>query len=95
MGEIKKVVIVGAGFSGTLTATRLLQFADSPLENTIMFLVGAGLDHGSKEKGESGKATTLAISGILPSLLLGGGVSSGKSSFSRRRMRRSLPRPGC
>ncbi|MDX8032606.1 FAD/NAD(P)-binding protein [Lentzea sp. BCCO 10_0856] len=35
-GEIKKVVIVGAGFSGTLTATRLLQFADSPLEITII-----------------------------------------------------------
>ncbi|KJK43529.1 hypothetical protein UK23_32925 [Lentzea aerocolonigenes] len=36
MGEIKKVVIVGAGFSGTLTATRLLQFADSPLEITLI-----------------------------------------------------------
>jgi uncharacterized NAD(P)/FAD-binding protein YdhS len=36
VGEIKKVVIVGAGFSGTLTATRLLQFADSPLEITIV-----------------------------------------------------------
>lgn len=36
MGETKKVVIVGAGFSGTLTATRLLQFADSPLEITII-----------------------------------------------------------
>lgn len=40
----------------------------------FMFLVGAGLDHGSKEKGENGKAATLALSGILPSLLLGAAV---------------------
>ncbi|SDH46154.1 Uncharacterized NAD(P)/FAD-binding protein YdhS [Lentzea fradiae] len=36
MTESKKVVIVGAGFSGTLTATRLLQFAESPLDITII-----------------------------------------------------------
>lgn len=39
-----------------------------------MFLVGAGLDHGSGTPGEIRRASALAVSGILPSLLLGFGV---------------------
>jgi Kef-type K+ transport system membrane component KefB len=36
-----------------------------------MFLVGAGLDHGSRSPGQVRRASVLAFSGILPSLLFG------------------------
>ncbi|WP_435191038.1 FAD/NAD(P)-binding protein [Streptomyces sp. bgisy126] len=35
-GSSRRIVIVGAGFSGTLTAIRLLQFATGPLEICLM-----------------------------------------------------------
>ncbi|MFI8962387.1 FAD/NAD(P)-binding protein [Streptomyces sp. NPDC053493] len=35
-GSFRRVTIVGAGFSGTLTAIRLLQFATTPLEICLM-----------------------------------------------------------
>ncbi|MEV4563302.1 cation:proton antiporter [Nonomuraea sp. NPDC049419] len=40
-----------------------------------MFLVGAGLDHSAGTPGEARKASVLAASGILPSLLLGAGAA--------------------
>ncbi len=41
----------------------------------FMFLVGAGMDHSSASGGRQGrKAAVLAISGVVPSLLLGGGA---------------------
>ncbi|MFC4116510.1 cation:proton antiporter [Nonomuraea zeae] len=39
-----------------------------------MFLVGAGLDHSARTPGEVRKASVLAASGIVPSLLLGFGT---------------------
>ncbi|GAB2956017.1 cation:proton antiporter [Nonomuraea fastidiosa] len=39
-----------------------------------MFLVGAGLDHSAGTPGEARKASVLAASGVLPSLLLGAGA---------------------
>jgi Kef-type K+ transport system membrane component KefB len=39
-----------------------------------MFLVGAGLDHSARTPGEIRKASVLAASGIIPSLLLGFGA---------------------
>ncbi|GAB1823607.1 cation:proton antiporter [Herbidospora sp. RD11066] len=39
-----------------------------------MFLVGAGLDHSASSPGQVGRAGVLALSGFLPSLLLGFGV---------------------
>jgi Kef-type K+ transport system membrane component KefB len=41
-----------------------------------MFLVGAGLDHGRRTPGEGRRASVLAMSGILPSILLGFGVGA-------------------
>ncbi|MFI0483825.1 cation:proton antiporter [Actinomadura sp. 9N215] len=41
-----------------------------------MFLVGAGLDHGSRTPGEGRRAPLLALSGILPSLVLGFAVGA-------------------
>ncbi|NRQ31175.1 transporter [Nonomuraea sp. NN258] len=38
-----------------------------------MFLVGAGIDHSAQEPGEIRRASVLAASGIVPSLLLGAG----------------------
>ncbi|UMO99964.1 FAD/NAD(P)-binding protein [Amycolatopsis sp. EV170708-02-1] len=35
-GPVRRVTVIGAGFSGTLTATRLLQFADTPLEICVI-----------------------------------------------------------
>ncbi|TYB46715.1 cation:proton antiporter [Actinomadura chibensis] len=41
-----------------------------------MFLVGAGLDHGSRTPGEGRRAPVLALSGIVPSLALGFAVGA-------------------
>ncbi|RAY16176.1 hypothetical protein DPM19_04445 [Actinomadura craniellae] len=41
-----------------------------------MFLVGAGLDHGARVPGEGRRAATLAVSGVVPSLLLGAGAGA-------------------
>ncbi|MFD0686093.1 cation:proton antiporter [Actinomadura fibrosa] len=41
-----------------------------------MFLVGAGLDHGSASPGEGRRAMALAVSGVVPALLLGVGTGA-------------------
>ncbi|WUH97277.1 cation:proton antiporter [Spirillospora sp. NBC_00431] len=41
-----------------------------------MFLVGAGLDHGSRTPGEGRQASLLALSGILPAIILGFAVGA-------------------
>ncbi|MFI6577854.1 cation:proton antiporter [Nocardiopsis sp. NPDC050513] len=42
----------------------------------FMFLVGAGLDHGGGKSGPTGRAAgVLAVSGVVPSLLLGAGAA--------------------
>ncbi|RFS84912.1 hypothetical protein D0T12_15510 [Actinomadura spongiicola] len=41
-----------------------------------MFLVGAGLDHGSRTPGEGRRAPVLALAGIVPSLMLGFAVGA-------------------
>ncbi|MFI0411120.1 cation:proton antiporter [Actinomadura sp. 3N508] len=41
-----------------------------------MFLVGAGLDHGARTPGEGRRASLLALSGILPSIVLGFAVGA-------------------
>jgi Kef-type K+ transport system membrane component KefB len=85
LGEMVAGVLLGPTFLGALlpgvqqslfpAEVKPVLYVLSTIGLTVfMFLVGAGLDHGSKEKGEGGKAAVLAISGILPSLLLGAGV---------------------
>ncbi|MDX8032604.1 cation:proton antiporter [Lentzea sp. BCCO 10_0856] len=80
-GVLLGPTFLGAWFPGVQQAlfpadVKPILYVLSTIGLTVfMFLVGAGLDHGSKEKGEGGKAAVLAISGILPSLLLGAGVA--------------------
>jgi Kef-type K+ transport system membrane component KefB len=41
-----------------------------------MFLVGAGLDHGARAPGEGRRAALLAVSGVLPAIVLGFGAGA-------------------
>ncbi|MEV7025708.1 cation:proton antiporter [Kitasatospora sp. NPDC093558] len=87
LGEMVAGVLLGPTFFGALFPSaqeavfapqvKPVLYVLSTIGLTVfMFLVGAGLDHGSGKGGKDTKnAAVLAVSGILPSLLLGAGVA--------------------
>ncbi|MBG0853545.1 cation:proton antiporter [Streptomyces spinoverrucosus] len=86
LGEMIAGVLLGPTFFGALfpaaqksvfpVETKPILYVLSTIGLTFfMFLVGAGLDHTSADGAKQGRqAAVLAISGVVPSLLLGAGV---------------------
>ncbi|MFC9057712.1 cation:proton antiporter [Streptomyces sp. NPDC057074] len=86
LGEMIAGVLLGPTFFGALfphaqetvfsAEVKPILYVLSTIGLTLfMFLVGAGMDHGSTGGGREGRqAATLAISGMVPSLLLGIGA---------------------
>ncbi|MGV9378343.1 cation:proton antiporter [Nonomuraea sp. NPDC003707] len=85
LGEMVAGVLLGPTFFGWLFPdaqaalfpkdVRPVLYVLSTIGLTLyMFLVGAGLDHSGRTPGEVRKASALAVSGIVPSLLLGFGA---------------------
>ncbi|MFG1949033.1 cation:proton antiporter [Nonomuraea sp. NPDC048826] len=85
LGEMVAGVLLGPTLFGALLPetqaalftpeVRSVLYVLSTIGLTLyMFLVGAGIEHGRKMPGEVGKAGVLAVSGILPSVVLGFGV---------------------
>ncbi|MBB6418609.1 cation:proton antiporter [Streptomyces sp. AK010] len=86
LGEMIAGVLLGPTFFGALfpdvqkavlpVETKPILYVLSTIGLTFfMFLVGAGLDHGSADGAKQGRqAAVLAISGVVPSLLLGAGA---------------------
>lgn len=76
-GVLLGPTLFGALFPGAQAAlfssdVRPILYVLSTIGLTLyMFLVGAGLDHSARSPGESRRAAALAVSGVLPSLLLG------------------------
>ncbi|MFI0449352.1 cation:proton antiporter [Actinomadura sp. 6N118] len=85
LGEMVAGVLLGPTLFGALfpeaqkaifpAEVRPILYVLSTIGLTLyMFLVGAGLDHGSRIQGEERRAGLLAASGIIPSLTLGVGA---------------------
>ncbi|WP_431990645.1 cation:proton antiporter [Streptomyces albogriseolus] len=86
LGEMIAGVLLGPTFFGALfpetqkavfpVEVKPILYVLSTIGLTLfMFLVGAGMDHGSAHGARQGRqAATLAISGVVPSLLLGFGA---------------------